>query len=290
MADIPRIDIPEGVVLPKAPITPSGPLGVKVQDLRGKLFQCWTADGFVGFSGNCSSWLCTCKCGVRAILSSRELTSVPVYDNRGGHGCVHQNLDVKALYERWRRLRRKGKMCKEWADDFNEFANRVGVPSSGTRRSLVRPDKSKPLSPTNFRWETLRKETDRELTLDGKTMTAAEWAKKLGMTRQGLHNRLKLVDSGETTLEEALTKTKHNGRIKTKAQRKPIKRIKQPPRVVSSDIEALADGNIHHVYSEDDRLPDRARYIGAKLDKQVFIRRIGNHHLIQFLDRVNDDK
>lgn len=69
----------------------------------------------------------------------------------------------------------------------------------------------------------------------------AFWASKLGISRQGLHNRLQLVENGRLDLAEALTAE----RIQSKPKLR--KRRPESERWGTFDYEKLKDGKVHTI-------------------------------------------
>jgi hypothetical protein len=95
-------------------------------------------------------------------------------------------------------------VCERWRVSFAAFLEDLGPrPSPG--HSLERIDNEKGYESGNVRWATTKeqarnKRSNRFLTLNGVSLTIAEWAESAGMTRHQLGARLR---SG-WSLEEAL--------------------------------------------------------------------------------------
>lgn len=86
-------------------------------------------------------------------------------------------------------------VCKRWQDSFVAFLEDMGRrPSSD--HSLDRKDNDGDYEPGNVRWAT-RKEQQRNrgcnrmLTWNGETMTVADWADRMGLKYNTLHERLR---------------------------------------------------------------------------------------------------
>lgn len=84
-------------------------------------------------------------------------------------------------------------VCEEWVNDFDKFFDDMGEAPEGM--SLDRIDNELGYSPQNCRWATLRDQLNnqrrnRRLTLEGVTMTASQWAEKLGIRLDTLLKRL----------------------------------------------------------------------------------------------------
>jgi len=109
-------------------------------------------------------------------------------------------------YQAWQWLtRRRLKVCKKWLDSFEKFLADVGPKPAGQFLTLL--DGDKPYQPGNCRWAppSQRNVKPRQLTFEGETKSLAQWAKFLGVTPQGLKNRLKRM-----TVDEALAYTKYS--------------------------------------------------------------------------------
>lgn len=83
-------------------------------------------------------------------------------------------------------------MDPRW-QSFQAFLDDMGVKPEGT--SLGRIDNDRGYWPGNCRWETSlqqsnNKRNNQTITVDGKTMTLAEWARVIGCSRQAVRYRL----------------------------------------------------------------------------------------------------
>lgn len=104
-------------------------------------------------------------------------------------------------------------MDARWRHDFAAFYADMG-PRPSRKHTLDRIDGNGPYSKENCRWATYteqnnNKRTNRFLTHDGITLSMAQWAKRIGMNRDVLHNRIfKLGMSVERALTQPLRITK----------------------------------------------------------------------------------
>ena len=86
-------------------------------------------------------------------------------------------------------------VCQRWMGSFENFLADMGPrPSSG--HSIDRIDNDGPYSPENCRWATRLQQncnsrSNHLLTLDGRTMCLADWAREAGLTRGALKDRLR---------------------------------------------------------------------------------------------------
>ena len=84
-------------------------------------------------------------------------------------------------------------MSPELAESFLAFLGAVGERPSPAH-TLDRIDNALGYVPGNLRWATRREQANNQrknvtLTVDGKTMTLAEWARETGLTPSTLHYR-----------------------------------------------------------------------------------------------------
>jgi hypothetical protein len=105
-------------------------------------------------------------------------------------------------------------VCVRWRD-FAAFRADMGPrPRGGT---LERIDVNGDYEPTNCRWASPREQannrrTNRTLTLRGRSMTVAQWARELGASKTGLLHRLKAGWSVEETLTTPFDRSLNGGR------------------------------------------------------------------------------
>ncbi len=99
-------------------------------------------------------------------------------------------------------------VCERWSS-YTNFLEDMGERPKGT--SLDRRDNNKGYEPGNCRWASRvvqenNKSTNRILTVDGQSMTVAEWARHLGVNKASLKNRLHLGWSDERAVKEPFRK------------------------------------------------------------------------------------
>jgi hypothetical protein len=95
------------------------------------------------------------------------------YDHYGGRGIV---------------------VCDRWRSSFIDFLQDMGPRPKG--RSLDRIDNDGPYSPDNCRWATPQQQAEnrrmtRWLEWNGERHTISEWARRLGICRTAINQRLK---------------------------------------------------------------------------------------------------
>lgn len=85
-------------------------------------------------------------------------------------------------------------VCERWLKSFEAFKSDMGERPT-PRHTLERDDNDGPYSPQNCRWATPKdqarnRRTNRRLTYAGETLTVADWARRLGVSRDALYRRI----------------------------------------------------------------------------------------------------
>lgn len=171
-------------------------------------------------------WLCVCDCGNEIVTRRGSL----VGGQTNSCGCIRRELarakgvthghSKKREHLAWRTMLDRcynptevgfhnygGRgigVCKRWRDSFEAFLADVG-PRPSPAHSLDRIDNDGHYEPGNVRWATRvqqgrNRSTNRHLTLHGVTMAVCEWAERVGISREAIHNRLADGWSVERTL------------------------------------------------------------------------------------------
>lgn len=88
-------------------------------------------------------------------------------------------------------------VCPEWRKSLRTFHRDMGDPPSPQHTLDRYPDKHGNYEPGNCRWATRKQQArnsriNRNLTLNGKTYSVAEWAEKLGMPVNTIYSRWRL--------------------------------------------------------------------------------------------------
>lgn len=120
-----------------------------------------------------------------------------------------KNPSSTKTYHAWRNMRRRcsnpndeswynygGRgisVCERWQDDYDAFVSDMGLAPDGL--TLDRIDVEGDYEPGNCRWvgwnvQANNKRTNTNLTHNGKTQTATQWATELGIGTDTLHRRL----------------------------------------------------------------------------------------------------
>ena len=179
------------------------------KDLTGGRFGRWTVEHRVPTPKLAKSkWVCICDCGTRGEVLQNNLVSgiskscgclgiEKLKSRPGNHGFgteplaqVWRDIKKRCLNPRCKSHKNYGgrgiKLADEWLD-YLRFRADVG-PSPGAGYSLDRIDNDGNYEPGNVRWATweeqaTNKRSSLRLTCRGETLTASQWAKKLGVPK-----------------------------------------------------------------------------------------------------------
>lgn len=170
-------------------------------DLTGQTFGKLLVLAYAGRRKKRVRWRCKClACGSVKDYQAGNLRKGLSTQCRGCPAKRREPPVFQAGYHSWKRIVQTGDICKQW-DSFEAFIANMGEPPKG-KRHLVRTDPAKPYQPGNCTWSPCR--LPRLLTHNGRTMSISDWAQELGLSKQGLHLRLKKM-----TVHEALTYRLH---------------------------------------------------------------------------------
>lgn len=175
---------------------------------------------------------CICDCGNESIVSQCNLAT----GNTQSCGCLRREIEVvasvthgatsgknwSATYTVWHGMIQRctnpknpayknygGRgitICDRWRYSFEHFFEDMGERPDG--HSIERVDRDGPYSKDNCVWagdiqQARNRRNNRPLTLNGKTLTLAEWADETGIPYFTLHGRLRRGWTVERTLSEA---------------------------------------------------------------------------------------
>ena len=84
-------------------------------------------------------------------------------------------------------------VCVQWRESFEQFARDMGPRPAG--HSIERKQNDGNYEPDNCRWATRieqanNRRTNRRISVDGQTMTVAQWARHLGVSCHVIHTRI----------------------------------------------------------------------------------------------------
>lgn len=208
---------------------------MKALELTGQKFGQLSVLGQDGkTSGGNLMWLCRCDCGSELRVAGGNLRH-STHPTKSC-GCIHKTQKGQSSlpeFKVWAGMisrchiptdisyknygARGVIVCERWRTSFDAFYEDVGPRPAGTNGkrasyTIDRIDTHGDYEPGNVRWSTWKEQqnnrrTNRKVTHDGETHSLAEWARKVGLSRQALRYRL---ENG-WTVEEALTRRAHMG-------------------------------------------------------------------------------
>lgn len=176
--------------------TPGADRGRRFVDITGKRFGKLKVVSLAGKQGKQYKWLCKCDCG-NEILQFGNLLRASKREHSRHCGC--QSKQPIRLYgvratdrtlSAWRKMIASGvRVCRRWRESFGAFRDDMGEPPA--RTTLARKDMSKGFSESNCHWQRVGFGRDgARIEFNGESLTAGEWAKRLGVSRQRIYQRL----------------------------------------------------------------------------------------------------
>ena len=190
----------------------------RVKSIVGLKFGRLTVVSFAGINMG-AMWNCVCDCGGEKAVRGGSLklghtkscgcflreTNIK---NKTTHGCAKTSKHTREYnsycsmmarcysinHDAYYRYGGVGVIvCDKWKGSFENFLKDMGSRPVGM--TLDRIDTSGIYEPKNCRWATFAKQANnrknnRMLTLNGKTQTASEWIKELGLSHHKIYGRL----------------------------------------------------------------------------------------------------
>jgi len=214
-------------------------MGTVYQDITGKKFNLLTVLREAGIKKGSYQWECLCDCGNIYVTDGCRLRTNRVKSC----GCTRRNNLIKTVtkhglcytneYKIWTGIKyrilnkkRTGyhryggrgiKLCERWTV-FENFLNDMG-PRPSKDHSVDRINNNGDYEPENCRWATRRQQNNNtrktiNFTINGRTLSKADWAREAGIKYMTLDHRLRLGWSIEEALRIPIDKTA--GRFKPK--------------------------------------------------------------------------
>jgi len=174
-------------------------------------------------------WKCICDCGTEKIVQEQNLLNATTkscgcwkYEKIKEHNTKHKGSSDR-LYGIWKNMKRRctsprdknyerygGRgisVCEEWAesyDSFRKWAYENGYDESApTGECMIdRIDNDGDYDPKNCRWvnriiQANNTSTNRHITLNGKMLTIAEFARVMNISKFKARYRIELFEKGE---------------------------------------------------------------------------------------------
>lgn len=195
------------------------PRGKVKEDLTGRKFGRLTVVRFLGYgSSKKTIWECICACGNILPVRANSMKS----GNTSSCGCLKKPHGRTGTpeYQAWTAMLKRcylksnaayenygGRgiiVCPRWRKSFINFFTDMGTRPT-TKHSLDRINNDGNYELANCRWAThseqmINRRTTPLITYDGITLSAAEWADKIGIFRKTISRRIRSGWSVEETL------------------------------------------------------------------------------------------
>ncbi len=167
-----------------------------------------------------ATWNCQCDCGLTTIARGADLrnghtTSCGCYGQavrsaagvkaRNGHGMSRTSVYAawhammqrceNSRHEYYRHYGGRGiVVCERWHKFVHFYSDMGDTPKGGTLDRY--PDNNGNYEPGNCRWATWQQQQNNrrdtvKIEFDGRTLSIAEWARAIGMSRSALERRIK---------------------------------------------------------------------------------------------------
>lgn len=185
-------------------------MGRPAIDLTGQTFGRLTVIGRAGRRGNDATWRCTCSCGgsteaAASHLKRGAVTSCGcwVTDRLTTHGLTGTRIYVIWRNMRWRCTNPNHKdyanyggrgitVCDRW-QKLEHFLEDMGEPPEGY--TIERKNVNGHYVPGNCIWapqevQQNNRRNNVKLTVDGKTLSMAQWERETGVSQQCIRKRL----------------------------------------------------------------------------------------------------
>lgn len=187
---------------------------MKIIDLTGQKFGRLAVIARAGSNSKGNAlWLCQCECGKEHIavgwrLKNGDIKSCGCYrkekiTKHSMHGTrlyrIWNDINTRCYYEKHKSYNRYGgrgiTVCDEWRNDFAAFYEWAMANGYADNLTIDRKDTNGNYEPSNCRWVTMKEQqnnrsNNRRITYNGETLTASQWAEKLGVARSTLTYRL----------------------------------------------------------------------------------------------------
>lgn len=197
---------------------------MKLKDITGQKF------GILVVTGRDPSWpkskgtrwFCSCECGGKTSVMSRDLKSGHTKScgcSKGGFNRrVERGVCYTITYRVWSQMLWRCNpmqssdpkyvalgVCDRWKS-YESFLEDMG-PRPSIKHSIDRIDNSRGYEPGNCRWATIfqqanNRSNNRKITFNGATKNMVEWAAEVGISLQTLSSR---INTRKWTVERALT-------------------------------------------------------------------------------------
>lgn len=193
-------------------------MNARVIDMTGKRFSSLVAIRICGKSASGDlKWLFKCDCGTEFEANGYYARIGKIINcpscamERSRTGSLKHGMSLSNEFEIWtgiltRCYNKNAKafknyggrgivMCDQWRDSFERFLADMGIrPSLG--HSIERRNNDGIYEPSNCYWATRSEQANNKrnnlnISIDGVTKTASQWASELGLSRAALYQRIR---------------------------------------------------------------------------------------------------
>ena len=202
------------------------PLLPRVQDIIGNRYNRWIVIAFSHTHNKASYWICRCDCGTIRTHQRSALVSM----STGSCGCLRGELlagrstthgmSHTTEYNSWRGLKQRCQnpnfskfsiyggrgitVCERWQRFENFFADMGYKPKPDY--TIERIDNDGNYEPDNCCWippaeQAVNRRNNHLVSIDGRTLTLAEWRRHFGIKRSTFDHRLRR----DWSIKDALT-------------------------------------------------------------------------------------
>lgn len=201
------------------------PTGSQFKDLTGYSANGVELLGFAGWLGIYSTYLAKCDCGDLFLTRGPQFVSKPRRCGKHRGNFVHGHTGHPLYYTYAGMITRcvnpkcsgykhyggRGiKVCSRWLQSFDNFLEDIGERPSPAH-SIDRKDNDGDYEPSNCRWATRVEQAqnkgdyNRWFELNGERMVMADWADRVGVTRERMRQRVNKCEANGVDPVEAIT-------------------------------------------------------------------------------------
>lgn len=313
------VDVPLSLMRPDLARREPEP-GSRFESIAGRSFDAPNGPiyviGLAGWLKKYSTWLCRCYCG--NLFLSRVNT---VRHRPTGCGCMHTEHGLSGTY--WSSIHsgmmsrcynpnskafnhyggRGIKVCRRWRESVANFAEDMGERPSPSH-SIDRINNDGDYKKSNCRWATPQEKCRNRrgvyfITYGGETLIASDWARKCGLSRERIRQRVEkcielnadISEAVSTPAGEMMPCVIEEIRLRREGKRAISTSLKelndQQEALEIANIMALMNGDVHHLTASQahalcgNGFDYTVRKFSHEAGKKPCIRRLGDHILFQ---------
>jgi hypothetical protein len=215
------VDVPPSLM--RSDLERREPFGRRFTDLTGHRYEHCEVIGFAGFLKTYGTWLCRCDCGNLFLSRSNAITKqgyrcgclLTTHGLSGTYWISTYNHMLSRCYNpkdsSFHIYGGRGiKVCKRWRDSITYFVADMGERPSEQHSIDRYPNGDGNYEPGNCRWATSQEQSwnsrkPRWVEHDGENLPLAEWARRIGVTRERMRTRVNCCILRGIPVQEAVT-------------------------------------------------------------------------------------